>query len=290
MSELVTEKSERGMALLNSLLGKAEERFLAVCDMETFKREASFATQVFQRDPKLLDDLITVEGKQSFLSSIMNIANMGITLNPARKLAYLITRADRYGQPKKFCLDISYKGLITLATKEGIINASFEGVVREGDEFVMNGLDKLPEHRFNPFETGRNKKKIIGAYCAVKLPDGTWKTETMDIDEIEKIRQSSKSKDNDYSPWNKWYDQMCIKTVIKRAYKFWNYGKNDTILDKAIDYLNVESGEGVEVVQHKTALKAQRLTKIVDAPPVVDEFYKEYDNAEPIKVSNEEVV
>jgi phage RecT family recombinase len=204
----------------------------------------------------------TPEGQASFLSSILNIANMGVTLNPAAQLAYLIARRDTKDSPQKFCLDIGYRGLLYLATKDGRICNSIEAVVRDGDFFELQGADLPPVHRYDPFEIGRMKKAIIGAYISVKLPDGSWKTMAMGADEIEIIKQSSPMGRNNSGPWKNFPDQMYIKTVIKRAYKFWPAANENRALDKAVEYLNsAEVGEGIEFVRNKTAMKAERLSK-----------------------------
>lgn len=280
-----------------SIIKAVEQSFVVVCDIETFRREASFASQIFQKQPELYEALKTKEGQQSFASSIMNVANFGVTLNPAKSLAYIIARSDRKNEPKKFCLDISYRGLLYVATRDKVINSAFANAVREGDEFFLNELDQAPTHRFDPFERNRGNKKITGAYCSVRLPDQTWQTTTIDVGEIENIRKSSPAGQSDYGPWKKYYDQMCIKTVIKRAAKLWNYGGNDT-LAKAIDYLNTEAGEGIVIERNKTAKKADQFLGAIgydDAEPLdipirekekvsvnrnADEFDREYDNAQ----------
>ena len=232
-------------------------KFIEFVGEETFVKETAFAMQIFEKNPDLLRDLATMEGQTSFASSIMNIVHQEVTLNPAQKLAYLITRADRKGEPKRFCLDISYRGLLYLAKKDGAIKAHYENVVREGDIFEANNFDEKPIHKYDPFQANREKLKIIGAYCAVILPDGSWKTMSMGVSEIEKIRLCSPGGGSEYSPWKKWYDQMCIKTVIKRAAKFWNAGENSRLL-RAIEYDNTEAGNGIDLklTANQTAVRA----------------------------------
>lgn len=270
------------LKLFKEMVQKVEPSFIAACDIDTFKRESSFASQLFQKNPDLYEVLATPEGQQSFASCIMNVANFGVSLNPAKALAYIIARADRKGLPKRFTLDISYRGLLYVATRDGVINASFENVVREGDVFIIKGLDQPPIHEYNPFDAARSTKKIVGAYCAVRLPDGSWKTCTMTVAEIEQVRKSSPSGQSEYGPWSKWYDQMCIKTVVKRAAKLWNYGKNDT-LSNIIEHVNENNGEGLEIIRNKTAIKADAFINdadYIDHEPssLAAEFDKEMDS------------
>src|ERR1700739_4461685 len=85
-----------------------------VCDTSiAFEREARFAMQIMEGNDFLAD--IAVSNKPSLRAAITNIAAIGISLNPANKQAYLVPR------DKKVCLDISYMGLLDLATNAGSI-------------------------------------------------------------------------------------------------------------------------------------------------------------------------
>ncbi|SEH89120.1 recombinase RecT [Paraburkholderia hospita] len=60
---------------------------------------------------------------------------------------------------------------------------------------------------------------VIAAYVIVTFRDGSKHREVMPRRDIEKTRLASKTGDGKNSPWTKWYDQMGIKAVIKRAAK-----------------------------------------------------------------------
>src|SRR3569833_439636 len=76
-----------------------------------FEREAGFAIQVLQNNDYALG--VAMKDKQSVMNAVKNIAAIGISLNPARKQAYLVPRGG------KICLDISYIGLIDIAISSG---------------------------------------------------------------------------------------------------------------------------------------------------------------------------
>lgn len=88
-------------------------------------------------------------------------------------------------------------------------------LVYQGDEFgfeKVNGEVKY-HHKFaNPFE--RTDQKIVGGYCVIKNDRGDFIT-TMTVKEFEKHRAVAKT---DYI-WNKWYREMCLKTLIKKSVK-----------------------------------------------------------------------
>ena len=68
-----------------------------------FEREAGFALQLLEINDYALK--IAMGNRQSVVNAITNIAAIGISLNPAKKQAYLVPRDN------KICLDISWMGL-----------------------------------------------------------------------------------------------------------------------------------------------------------------------------------
>ncbi len=88
-------------------------------------------------------------------------------------------------------------------------------VVYEGDTYDFeNNSGKLtyfhkPKNPFN-----KPDKNIIGAFCVIKNSKGDC-YETLDLEEIQKMRDVAKT---DYI-WEAWFNQMVLKSVIKRACK-----------------------------------------------------------------------
>lgn len=203
-----------------------------------FEVEAGFAVQQLEANDYLLS--VAMGNRQSVINAVTNVAAIGISLNPARKQAYLVPR------DKKVCLDISYIGLVDLATQSGSIVWAKAELVYESDAFQMGEPGSLPRHQFNPFSKDRGA--VIGAYVVAKTPGGEYLCDAMSIDEINAIRDRSsawkayKSK-NVTCPWVTDPGEMSKKTVIKRASKLWP--KNER-LNMAIQHLNVELDEGIE--------------------------------------------
>jgi recombination protein RecT len=178
--------------------------------------------------------------QQSVINAVTNVAAIGVSLNPARKQAYLVPR------DKKVCLDISYIGLVDLATQSGSIIWAKSELVYQNDSFQMGEPGSLPKHLFNPFEKQRGE--LIGSYVVAKTPTGEFLCDAMSIADIHAIRDRSsawkafKSKGAS-CPWVTDEGEMCKKTVIKRGSKLWP--KNER-LNMAIQHLNVELDEGIE--------------------------------------------
>lgn len=198
-----------------------------------FEREAEFAIQTFQNNDYTAK--IALNNRQSVVNAVTNIAAIGISLNPAKRQAYLVPRDG------KICLDISYMGLMDLAMSTGSIMWAQAEAVYAADSFALNGFDKPPTHQYNPF--AKDRGDIVGVYVVVKTADGDYLTTCMSRDEIDGIMSRSQSvKSGKSSPWKTDYTEMAKKTVVKRAYKYWP--KTDR-LDKAIHHLNTDSGEGL---------------------------------------------
>lgn len=198
-----------------------------------FAREAEFAIQALCANAYALK--VAKENPQSVRDAVTNIAAIGISLNPAKKQAYLVPRKGG------ICLVISYMGLLDLAIQSGAILWGQAERVLVGDEFTLNGFDKPPTHKRNPFATDRGA--LVGVYVVVKTKDGDYLTTTMSAAEVHDIRDRSDAWKKDKSgPWATDSGEMEKKTVIKRASKTWPRSER---VDKAVHHLNVDAGEGI---------------------------------------------
>jgi recombination protein RecT len=207
-------------------------------DSMSWQQESQFAIQAFQKNDFLAKT--AMGNPQSAQNAIINVAAIGITLNPAAKLAYLVPR-DRGVH-----LDISYMGLLHIAQSTGSILWGQCKLVYSNDTYESNGLDVAPTHKYNAFG---NRGDVIGGYCTVKTCDGDYLTDEMSLADIKKVQATSKASNG---PWKTFWEEMARKTIVKRASKYWP--KIDR-LDKAINYLNTDAGEGIQdegekVVEH----------------------------------------
>lgn len=193
------------------VIASAEKKFteiaLADGNLVTYQREAMYALQSVAGS-KYLQEC----SHDSLRNAVINIASVGLSLNPAMKLAYLVPRDG------KACLDISYIGLIKIATDSGSVAAVKAEIVRANDNFEYTGPFAMPAHKFNPFDRTEDRGEVIGAYAIARLANGMTQIETLSLEEIRKIRDKSKAKSG---PWFDWFEEMVKKSVIKRASKMW---------------------------------------------------------------------
>jgi len=207
-----------------------------------FKREVSFAMQLANGNAYLQNCT-----PESALKAILNVAQIGLTLNPVRKEAYLVPRYNSRTRETEVCLDPSYIGLIKLATDSGIVKSLNCQLIYSGDEIDIDLSNDNPILSHKPYIlTGKEKGRIIGAYSVATLKDGSKHAELMGRDEIEKIRSRSegyKAYESGKTKSNVWVSdegEMFRKTVIKRHCKY--LPKSGDKLYKAIEISNYATG------------------------------------------------
>ncbi|ULG01340.1 DNA recombinase [Aeromonas phage phiA005] len=201
----------------------------------TWAKESQFAIQAFQKNDFLAKTAMS--NPTSAQNAIINVAAIGITLNPAAKLAYLVPRDGGVH------LDISYMGLLHLAQVSGAIQWGQCKLVYANDTYESNGLDKAPTHKYNAFG---ERGPVVGGYCTVKTQQGDYLTDEMSLAEIKQVENTSKAKNG---PWKNWWEEMARKTIVKRAAKYWPRVER---VDNAIHHLNDDEGIEMEpVMPHK---------------------------------------
>lgn len=213
---------------------------VAAATKMVYESESMFAMQAIQKNDYIYK--VANSAPASVRDAVINIASIGLTLNPATSYAYLVPRNG------KICLDISYQGLIKIATDTGSIRWAKAEVVHENDTFLYKGVSTVPVHEFNPF---KDRGEFSGVYCVAKTSDGDYLVETMTAEEIYEIRNKSEaykafvSKKASQCPWVDFFGEMVKKTCIKRASKTWPKSQRGDRLQTAIGILN-ENGEGID--------------------------------------------
>jgi len=180
-------------------------------------RYIRLATTALIQNPKIQDCNMV-----SIINSLWISAQLGLEPNTPLGHGWLIP----YGKVCTF--QPGYRGLLDLGFRAGTFKAASPVVVYAGDVFEYEeGLDVKLIHR--PVPPSQRKKRAggegpedwdwIGAYCRVKLPDGTPDVHWMWREEIEAVKRKA-SRAGDDSPWGKWFWEMVKKTPVKRHMKF----------------------------------------------------------------------
>jgi len=129
-----------------------------------------------------------------------------------------VKRDSGFDKEMQLQTQIGYKGYLTLARRSGQISMIDAHVVYEGDAYEI-ALGTEPKLVHVP-QKGVDRTKsanIIGAYCIVKLKDGSTYFEWLWKDEIDSRRARSENK-SDKGPWSTDYAAMARKTAIRALF------------------------------------------------------------------------
>lgn len=240
-----------------------------------YQEEAGYALQAMRANPYMQRCI-----PQTIEDAVINVASIGLSLNPVLQHGFLIPR--RKGNHVICCFDPGYRGLIKLATDGGLVSlvqaaAVYEEEERLGNFKITRGTNPTVIHNTDPLQKLEDMGEIIGAYCIAyvkhaPVPHVTW----MPIDDIMRAAEKSEAfnpRDKSKKPSGPWvtdFQEMCVKTAIKRARKQWPGGNER--LDRAIHLSNVAEeykdpdpeaivGESVELVNKEQAGQLRALCK-----------------------------
>jgi len=244
----MTEQALTTETRYDKVIDMAAERFARNAPKHIrFENEKGYAIQLLQNNSYLMQ--VASENPHSLLQAVTNIAAIGLSLNPAKRQAYLITRTIK--QDNKFIskvfLEPSYAGLCDLATMSGAIEWVQANTVYEKDSFTDNGPGQRPTHTYPAFSKDRGP--LAGVYCVAKTRTGDYLTTIMTVDDINGIRDRSeaykamkeRNKGNG-GPWVSDYEEMAKKSVVRRAFKMWPKTAESERLESAVMLSNDNEG------------------------------------------------
>lgn len=206
------------------------ERIARANNLVSWQEESQFALQAIHKNSFLAKCSVP-----SLQNAIINVASVGLTLNPADGYAYLVPEYNKQTKSNECQLRISFKGLIKVATDAGSIKWVKAEIVKENDQFEYSGPCTMPTHKMNPFQPRGN---TIGVYCIAKTHEGDILVDLMDVAELQKIQSCAKTQ----QVWTAWPDEMAKKAIIKRASKQWPKTNQSEVLHKAIEVVNETEG------------------------------------------------
>ena len=203
--------------------------------IEKVKQEVSFALQLINKSAQLQKC-----SKESLQQAVLNISNIGLSLNPAAKEAYLIPRWNGALKIMEASLEPGYVGLVKLLTDAGSVKSMVCQLVYDGDTFEIDLANNMQPVTHKPELSRAKKGNIKGAYALATLIDNTRQVEFMDVEEIDGIRGRSETYkaylENKIKSctWVSDYGEMARKTVIKRIYKYLPRTERMDQIDEAI--------------------------------------------------------
>jgi len=188
---------------------------------------------------------------QSVIEAGLGAAMLGLSVDKNIGQAYLVA----YGS--KCQLQIGYRGYIALLNRIGWSIKVITVYTCDTFNFKMDGWDEKLE--FSPnYEEHQNTnewiyKNLNKIVTMVKNPNGEIFYNIVTKNEIEKIRMKSPSQKNASKPsniWADWYEDMAIKTAIKKHIKRLPIGdevaQSLALDDYAMSGRNINYGKTVE--------------------------------------------
>lgn len=241
---------EQKQITVYDFIDRAEPKFANAPLGMHFEQEKSYAIQLLANNEYLKT---VAEGNPlSLLLAMSNVANIGLSLNPAKKQAYLIPRnfKNKKGNYEaSIFLEPSYMGLCDVATGTGCVEWVQAEIVRQSDTFELNGINQEPTHKRDPFS---DRGEFVGAYCVAKLKSGDFLTTTMNAEDINKIRDKSETwksalkwpnnEGKGGGVWLDFADEMRKKAVVRNAFKMWPKNKEFSQMSQAVHISNENEG------------------------------------------------
>lgn len=181
----------------------------------------------------------------SFLAALMQSAQLGLEPNTPLGQAYIIP----YGTEAQF--QIGYQGLLALAYRTGEYKAISAHAVYENDEFEY-------EYGLHPYIKHKPAKKPQGEpvyyYAVYHLQNGGYGFAVMSREEIEEHRNrySPSWNKGKSSPWKTNFDDMALKTVLKRALKYAPKTAEIAVAMAADETVKDEIAEDMSMVDNRT--------------------------------------
>lgn len=220
----------------------------------SFTIEQQFAIEAMTKNSYLFS--VAQKNPDSLYAAMTKVAAVGLSLNSAMQYAYLVPRSRKVGNQyiPEVCLDISYKGLIKIATDTGAIKWAKAEIVRESDVFNYKGPCEKPEHICDPFKSDRGK--YIGVYCIAKTSEDDYLVEIMTEAECMEIASKSEAFKKNSGPWAEFGGEMRKKAVIKRASKTWPRTEISDRIQVAVDTINEH--EGIDFSQNERDVTPKR--------------------------------
>lgn len=161
----------------------------------------------------------------SVMRAVYLSAQLALEVGAVKGELYMIPRNISYKDEKgqwakemQLQVQIGYKGYLTLARRSGQISMVDAHVVFDGDAYEISlGTDPKLIHVPQKGIDRTKTSNIIGAYCIVKLKDGSVYFEWLWKDEIDARRARSENR-SDKGPWTTDYAAMARKTAIRALF------------------------------------------------------------------------
>ncbi|GGP71911.1 hypothetical protein GCM10009347_40900 [Shewanella algicola] len=165
----------------------------------------------------------------SVIDLLLNLCRLGLSLNPEKKLAYVL---PSYSETGEMALKLypGYRGEIAIASHFNIIQNTMANLVYEKDRFSVQMATNDVEHIVTSLSIDPNVRGACsGGYCRSILTDGSVHLAYMSIEELDAIAQNQIEMTMGNTAWNSiWRSEMRRVALYRRAAKDWRNMINST--------------------------------------------------------------
>lgn len=209
--------------------------------------------------------------RQSLFASLQKCATDGLI--PDNKEAALIEFKKNIapkGDPKQFVTKIQYlpmvSGILKRARQSGQISTIAARCVYENDSFDY-WIDENGEHLTHRPKFGGDRGKITLVYAMAKMTTGEVVVEPMDMNEINKVKNASKT--SKFGPWVDWFERMAEKSALHRlARRLPNSSELSEMMDR--DNWMYDFNKPQDKISLSNKSFSERLGKEPDKMPDID--------------------
>jgi len=266
MSEALVEKGkDTPVTALSKLLEKNKEQIAkAVPEHLKPERLIRMAITALNTTPMLQSCSLV-----SICNSVMLAAQLGLEPNNGLGHCWLIPY-------KGVCtMQPGYRGLLELAYRSGKVKDAQAHIVYRSEHFIYSeGASPVFEHV--PLPPSQRGEEWVGAYSRLTFKDGYQSIFWMWREEIEEIRDKcskadKRKTDKDGNPvetiWDKWFWEMCKKTVIKRHLKTCQLSTENHSIGLAVG----TDDQAEAFAASEPAKKPELVQDLVLEGPIIDE-------------------
>ena len=197
-----------------------QSRFAAVIPKSTGLTVQRFMGALMT-EVKNIPDLMKCPANE-LLGAAIRVAELGLVPGAALGHAYILPFwNDKKGYMQAQVI-LGYKGMIELAYRNGIVGSIKATAVFHGDMFDWSEDENGVHFNYKPDLLNPNRgnaAKIALVFVVARMTSGSCVPLFMTRSEIEALRAKSRQARNN-KVWNDEWEQMAVKTVIRRLFKY----------------------------------------------------------------------
>jgi recombination protein RecT len=153
----------------------------------------------------------------SVRNSLLQAAFLGLNIGGILGECYLIPYKNRKTGITDCQFQLGYKGMLALAYRSDRVHSVNAHCVYENDKFSFRfGSDAFLHHEPCMGDRG----KLVAVYAEARMNGNSYLFNVLYKNDIEKAKAKSSGAKYPGSIWEKHYDEMAMKTAIRRLFKY----------------------------------------------------------------------